>query len=708
MNRDALNDLLQFYRKDLSESLDGHSALAELEITSPEIVEHFQIGWCSGKAYEAASEEQRRIYKQLGLLHRRSGEKLINCLVIPVYNEHAELVDMVGIKQYQTKSNSRRYIYWQKQSQGLIGISCLNVYPEIILADNPYLGLHIRQYGFQNVIALRTPDEIKQHVQLLKRSNVKRVYLCSRQAVKTIEPHLTGIGIEVVTIPYSTKVKLPSKESFEIIGKHDNRKNPEVKLIAQGNHRLHFTAGELTFHIESSAMSGLGMKCQIKAERGKTKVIDKIDLASASSRQKYSRMVGSKIGLASYELEAYLDSIANELDNMILKQAQETVRLPKVLTLNEESAAKKLLQRDDLLQLMADALESCCGIVGEEINRKLCVLITASRLLDKPLGCIIRGNPGSGKSSLISAASKLLPPTDVLYLSRLTPQALYFLPKEQLQHKLLVIDEYEGIANSEYSLRSMMSSQMLSLAITVREGGKLPTTQLHEIPAKLAVMVSSTQSVNAENLSRMIELKMDSSSEQTKRVLKNIAAAFTSKPPQFDIIRNANQLLKPCNVIVPFADKLVFNSSSVQARRQFGQLIGLIKAHAGLMQAHREHQGVSDGTVTIVADEMDYKAVHGLLGAIVTHNEESLTPFTQNLLDTLTTSDKGCVTIKEVMGEMRCSYSKAYRSLGDLQKLGLVQADKCVNGIERSYMIAPYTALGTGMSGLPEPEKLYR
>lgn len=700
MPTDALADLLAFYRRDL-ESPAAIKALKGLEISDPETIESFGMGWCSGNALKAASGEQKETYRQHGLIVR-GAEIFFNCIVLPVYNDKDVIVDLYGIRQYATKGNARKYIVWQKSPQGLLGGSCLPVYPEIILADSPFLGLHIRQYGYPNVVSLRSPAEIKTHIPLLERSGVKRVYLCSRQNSKKIRPSLERAGVEVLVIPMPTHGKVPPKENFSMVGKSSTKKKSKVLLVARNESRLHFSMGDLVIHLESTAFSGLGMKCQVRVEREKAKIIDRLDFASAAGRAKFAHLAAGKLGMAAYELEECLDAIADQLDTLILEENQPNLRLPKALSKKEEAEARKLLAREDLLSVMADALTECFGIVGEEANRKLCVLITASRLLDKPLGCIIRGNPGSGKSSLIQAASKLLPACDVLYLSRLTPQALYFLPKDHLQHKLMVIDEYEGISDSEYSLRSMMSSQMLSLAITVRDGGRLPTTQLHEVPAKLALMVSSTQAVNIENLSRFLELTMDTSPEQTKRVMLSMASSGSGNLALLDMIRNANQLLQPCKVLVPFAEKLVFASASVLARRQFGQIIGLIQAHAALSQARRRCERVSERQTVVTADESDYKAVQALLPSIVRHSEEALSPFAMQLLNVLSGEGLRSATIKEVMQRLSCSYSKAYRALSELKHLGLVEPDRCINGVERSFLVAPYEVTAEAVCGLGE------
>jgi hypothetical protein len=198
---------------------------------------------------------------------------------------------------------------------------------------------------------------------------------------------------------------------------------------------------------------------------------------------------------------------------------------------------------------------------------------------------------------------------------------------------------------------------------------------------------------------------MDSSPEQTRNVMLNMASVKRGKPQLLEQIRNANQLLKPVSVVVPFADKLVFNSTSVLARRQFEQLIGLIKAHAALNQYNREQSGLAD-IITVCATEEDYRNVYSLLSSIVNHSEESLSPFAMQMLREISSEETTFLTIKNTMQKMSCSYSKAYRTLGELQKLNLVVPDKFTNGVERSYQVAPYASLSAGLTGLPEPAKL--
>jgi len=702
----AVLDLLAFYQKEIRETKEGRAALAKLHIDSPEVVEHFGLGYATGNALKAASEDQYRLYVSLGLARNRR-ERFHGRVVIPVHDEDDKLVDLCGLILY---GSGLRFDLWQEPLRGLIGIRSLRTYPEIILTDNPFHALHVRQHGFPNVVALRKVDELRHHIGTFERHGIERVYLVSRQQRKRIIPILEGAGIEVVTITMPSNKVIVPKSSFDIIGKKplEKQKAAAVKLVARTATRLHFEAGGVSYKLESLAATGLGMRVQIRAEHQGVAFIDRADLASASARRKYARSCASRLGATACVLEDHLAGIAANIDEMEV-EGVEKESAPRVLSDCERKAAMKALSKRDALRCQADALEKLYHFVSEPANKRLALLVAASRLLPKPLGAIIRGPAGCGKSSLMQAVSRILPSSDVLNLSRLTPQALYFMPKDSLHHKLLIVDEYEGLADTEYAVRTIMSNQSLSLAITVREGGRLPVTKTIEIPATLAVLVSTTGSVNVENLSRFIELRMDASARQTERVMVALAkqqANNVNAPKRraaIEALQDANSLLKPCAVEIPFADKLTFAARSVLARRQFAQVVGLVSAHAALFQHQREtHE--SEGHLTVTATKADYEAVHPLLGSIIEHYEEDVSPPAMQLLERLGDRKAKAFTRRDVMRWTGWSYSKTHRILSELSALDLLIPDTTTNGVLRQYEPAPYFRSERGISQIAPPE----
>ncbi len=695
----CVHELLEFYQREMRDREDGRKLLQRFGITSMDVIEHFKLGYCSGKALELASDRTARRYKELGLV-KKAREIFTGCIVFPLTGEDCELVDLFGMRY---SGECRRYFFWQDPPKGMIGMDALRAHKEILLADNPYYALQVRQLGFPNIVGLRWPEEAEARLALLSGAALERIYLVSRKHRPKVEPPLQKLGADLVIVNTHSDGNGLLAENFASVGRLTSENTVGVQLVNRNSSRLIFAAKDVRYRVDLAGMSGL--RSHIRAERDERSFLDRVDLGSASARQRFAKGCAMGLLVSSLEVEAHLSEIAAVLDSL-QQEENDQARQVKVLSRREEAEAEALLKETDVLETMSRVLEKHFGIVGEEANRKLALLVVASRLLPKPLGCIVRGAASSGKSSLIQSAARLLPESQVLNFSRLTSQALYFLPRTSLMHSVMVVDEYEGVSDSEYSLRTLMSSQMLSLAITVRDGGGLPTTRTVQIPARVAVLVSTTTPVNGENLSRFVELRMDTSAAQTERVLQRMANSQSttgSGVAEVHRIQNANQLLKPCRVTIPYAEKLSFGNASVLARRQFGHVIGLVAAHAALYQEQRRTEKQEGGTLLVEAKPEDYQVVYSLVQHMVDIVEETLSPAAVELLTTLHKDGGSAYTIKQIMPLMGWSYSKTYRSLGELVNIRLAVPDQHTNGVQRVYEVAPYTALDAGLLGLPAP-----
>jgi len=693
-------DLLKLYQKEIRESKKAMEALKALHI-APQTVEHFQLGYSTGKSFQIASKEQRKVLRALDLACNW-GDRFKDSIVVPVFTESGALVDLYGIRQC---SNQLKKLNWQSPSQGLIGVGAIASCPEVVLTDTPLYALLAHQAGHSNVVALRGMFEMDRLLLLLQKHDTRRIYVYSRSRGPVMMKALSKAGLEAVKLP--SPARGFDKGHFRIVGTLPTvAEASDLELVTRTDHRLTFKADGVEYRLDSAAMSGLGMKVQIRAESGGVSFRDKVDLAASSQRRGFARQCGVRLGTTANQIEEHLNGMADHIDALLLEGLETHTRRPRVLKAQEKTTAMKVLQAEDVLEYQSKALQERLHFIGEECNRKLSLLVAASRLLDKPLGAILRGPAGCGKSALIQATTKALPMSEVLYFSRMTSQSLFFMPRDQLQHKLLVVDEYEGMQEAEYAVRTMMSSQTLSLAITVREGGRVPVTKTLEIPATVSVLVSTTGSINSENLSRFIELRMDSSSDQNHRVMKALAKerqrTNSAAGEHIQALQSLSLLLKPCVVEIPYADRLIYKSGNVLARRQFAQVVGLISAHAALHQYQRKAETVEE-KLHITATREDYEAIYPLLAHVVDHFEEDLSPSSMQLLEAIQRREARTLTRKQVMEWLGWPYSRAYRVLKELNSLDLLISDSMSNGVERIYEVAPYFQTQGGVSQIAPP-----
>ena len=127
--------------------------------------------------------------------------------------------------------------------------------------------------------------------------------------------------------------------------------------------------------------------------------------------------------------------------------------------------AEELKQSNTLLNDIAQDITSL-GYVGEELNKQLLYLVGISALMPKPLGCFIASDSGAGKSAMVDTVISMFPPDMVFRISRMTNQALYYVGSDDLKHHWLIVEERQGIAQSEeadYNLRTFFSEGQLTL-----------------------------------------------------------------------------------------------------------------------------------------------------------------------------------------------------------------------------------------------------
>jgi len=134
----------------------------------------------------------------------------------------------------------------------------------------------------------------------------------------------------------------------------------------------------------------------------------------------------------------------------------------------ERTDALALLRRQDLLDQVARDIDAL-GYVGEETNKRLLYLVAVSRKLDDPLSAIVLSQSGAGKSGLTEVIEKLTPPEDVVLLTRLTPQSLYYVEPGFLDRKLVIVEERYGSIEADYSIRVLQSRKKLIAAAPVKD-----------------------------------------------------------------------------------------------------------------------------------------------------------------------------------------------------------------------------------------------
>jgi hypothetical protein len=361
-------------------------------------------------------------------------------------------------------------------------------------------------------------------------------------------------------------------------------------------HGFTLKLGDRHYDIKAIARSGTQLKATIKAsgEKASGFELHTLDLYSQRSREAFAR---SCAGLFEAEETLIKNDLAQVLEHVESWQPQGSQ--PKTIELSEADKAEALgfLKSADLLTLIQHDLTTL-GVAGEELNKLLCYLACVSRKLDDPLSLLIQSRSAAGKSTLQNAVIALVPDEDKVVYTRMTDQSLFYHDETALVHKVLALEEAEGLGGAAYSLRALQSSKSLNIATTTKDPatGKMKTEHYH-VKGPVAVLLTTTQpDLDEETRSRFLTLTIDESARMTEAIFVRQRHADTLEGYMQSLERSAivtrhhavQRLLEPLAVINPYADQLTFSAVSLRARRDHKKYLMLIKAVAFLHQKQRE------------------------------------------------------------------------------------------------------------------------
>lgn len=350
----------------------------------------------------------------------------------------------------------------------------------------------------------------------------------------------------------------------------------------------------------------------VRTADGEVVFADRLDLLSLKPRRQTAEAIAARI-----------DGDADAIDAQLLRAAVAAKQQPEAdradsgeswtPSIEARNAGEKLLGSEQPLRELAD-LVGGMGIAGERSLVALGILCGVSRLLPRPLYLLIQGEPSSGKSAIAAAVAKLLPPSAVINATDLTPQALFYLERDFLRGKLLLLGERSRqIDGSDVdrtrALRELIESGRLSKLVPVKAAdGRIRTERLELEGCPAIIETCSHGQVAQEDLTRAIVATTDDSAEQTRRVLRLFAerAAGGELPDvqsRIEAARAALDALEPWPIVNPLLRGLAerFPANVPEARRAFARLSGVAAASALLHQRQRERRG---DAVAVNADDL--------------------------------------------------------------------------------------------------------
>lgn len=506
------------------------------------------------------------------------------------------------------------------------------------------------------------------------------------------------------------------------------------ELVTCGEHH-ELTLGDRRYRVGALIKNGGldSLKVTLRIWQGERFHLDQLDLCKDVDRRRFCERAGHECRLdeelIKRDLGRLLLACERVQDARLRAELQPGEPAAVALAPEEREAAEAFLKAPDLIARLDAAFDSA-GIVGEKSNRLAAYLTATSRLLPKPLAVIIQSTSAAGKTTLMEAVLSFFPPEEKVKYSAMTGQSLYYLGEKNLKHKILAIVEEEGAEKASYALKLLQSEGELTIASTGKDAhtGRMVTQDYH-VEGPVSIMLTTTSiDIDEELTNRCLVLTVDECREQTERIHERQRQARTleglrlrkTRKKTLTLLQNAQRLLRPLEIVNPYADELTFTAERTRTRRDHEKYLTLIEAVTLLHQLQRPIEDDALAGPHLKTTLEDIALANRLAPEVLGRSLDELPPQTRSLLENIKTmvaetcearkidQDKARFTRREVREATGSSETQVRLHLQRLEDFEYLARRHDRNGIGCVYelLVDCRQPAGTARVGLLDLEQL--
>lgn len=257
----VLQQVVAFYHEQLKLSPEALGYLAKRGLDSPEMIERFQLGFANRtlgyrlpEKSRKTGEELRGQLQRLGLLRESGHEHLNGSLVVPLFDQGGNVVQLYGRKiGERLRPGTPLHLYLPGPHRGVFNVEALTASPEIILCEALLDALTFWRHGLRNVTSSYGVNGFTdEHLETFKRHGTERVLIAydrddaGDKAAATLAEKLQAAGIASFRVEfphgmdaneYALKVT-PAPRSLELVLRKaswlGNGKKPHRPELVEG------------------------------------------------------------------------------------------------------------------------------------------------------------------------------------------------------------------------------------------------------------------------------------------------------------------------------------------------------------------------------------------------------------------------------------------------------------------------------------------
>jgi DNA primase len=443
-------------------------------------------------------------------------------------------------------------------------------------------------------------------------------------------------------------------------------------IFYKGQAASYYVKGQIKGGLESMKVS-----LQIINENG-VDYRSKIDLYEYKQVSSMAKLAAAKLALSAGQIESDLSKLTNHLEQHRQKNEESQDQKPKVEVPQELSTkCIDFLKTKNLLKALNELIGKA-GIIGEEQNRIFLFVIASSYKMLETLHALVQGSSGSGKTHLIVKIGGMMPEEDTIGLTRITDSSLYNYGEYELQNKLLILEDLDGLKEDAFlAFRELQSREILSSSTSVKDDNGNIRSQVRTVRGPIGSLSATTKgAIYEDNMSRCFLIAVDESKEQTQRIIdyqNRLATGKINKTEQKKIrlfLQNCIRLLKPYEVVNLFAEKIKLPKEAHKIRR----LNELFQSFVKQITLLNQYQRKKDKQGRLITEKADIKmAVEIMFESIVLKVDEldgSLRQFYERLKKHVLENGKESeFTRREIRHALGVSKTQQHAYMNRLQDL---------------------------------------
>jgi DNA primase len=666
------------------------------------------------------SEKAQTYLQQRGIGKAEAGfndgqwENLKHCVIFALRDKKNKVVSLYGRSIY---NNADAKHYYTRNRKGLYpGYSKSSVKQLILteaIIDAATIGQHT---NYTTLACYGTNGFTIEHEQAIKEvKHLEEVILffdgddAGREGVKRVANKIRQINdklkISVVNTPEGEDVNslVHSHESGILSHLVESRApfifSSEIKPIATQSKcspldatnplKLTYRTTAANYYVKGGLRNeadSMRVSLDIEHPTNSRKSRSKVDLYEDKHVEKIAREAAEKL-----QLRADLVQLDLEVFTELLEHYREDLNKPKevkpesVAAPQFEKQAREFLTKANLIKRWNDLIGKA-GVVGEENNRIFLMAIAITHKMSEPLHALIQGSSGSGKTHLMAKVYGFIPQRDRKNFTRVTEGSLYNYGMYDLQNKLICIEDLDGMKEeAQFAFRELQSKGMIiSSTSTKDENGNISASE-KTVYGPIASMSCTTEGeIYEDNMSRCFIIAVDESSEQSRKVIhyQNMKASGQvdeQKEKQCaDFIQTLVALLKPYEVVNPYADKVHLPEEAHKIRR----LNGLYQAFVKAVTLMHQYQRQRDERGRLISEKEDLQIAAGIMFESILLKVDELDGSLRQFYERLKTYVKAKAGDhhltyefgqREVRQVLHISKSQLHRYLTDLEQLEYIR-----------------------------------